>query len=269
MSYLIRVVVALAGGLAVLAVVLTVLGFLLSREPAVLSRDGDRSYWTRVDFEQVRSGVIVPVDAAAQLLNQCSRATVSPVDGYWRPTPGMVEEFESRLPTFLAYESRLEPLDRYVRQYAGVVSMGRPLIYASFVHFDIDLEARVQREVVILCDGGNRAWGVAFDVETKTFDEVHVNGAISATDRWLGRWIGPEGTFLLLEGGNGTYEVTIQNLDGPRRFQGTAVGDQIEFDRDGVKESLRATDGAGTGMKWLSDKANCLTIRLGEGFCRD
>ena len=176
MSYLIRVVVALTGGLAVLAVVLTVLGFLLSREPAVLSGDGDRSYWTRVDFEQVRSGVIVPVDAAAALLNQCSRATVSPVDGYWRPTPGMVEEFESRLPTFLAYESRLEPLDSYVRQYAGVVNMGRPLIYASFVHFDSDLEARVQREVVILCDGGNRAWGIAFDVETKTFDEVHVNG---------------------------------------------------------------------------------------------
>ena len=90
-----------------------------------------------------------------------------------------------------------------------------------------------------------------------------------ATDRWLGRWIGPEGTFLLLEGGNGAYEVTIQNLDGPRRFRGAAAGDQIEFDRDGVQESLRATDGAGTGMKWLSDKANCLTIRRGEGFCRD
>ena len=178
MSFLFRVVVALAGGLGVLAVVLTVLGFLLSREPAVVSRDGDRSYMTRVDFEQVRSGVIVPVNVAAALLNQCSRATVSPVDGYWRPTPGMVEELEARLPTFLAYESRLEPLDRYVRQYAGVVSMGRPLIYASFVHFDIDLEARVRREVVVLCDGGNRAWGVAFDVETKTFDEVHVNGVI-------------------------------------------------------------------------------------------
>ena len=59
----------------------------------------------------------------------------------------------------------------------------------------------------------------------------------AATDRWLGRWNGPEGTFLLLEGGNGTYEVTIQNLDGPRRFQGTTVGEQIEFDRDGVTES--------------------------------
>ena len=72
----------------------------------------------------------------------------------------------------------------------------------------------------------------------------------------------------MLEGGRGAYEVTIQNLDGARRFPGIGVGERIEFDRDGVKESLRATDGAGTGMKWLADKSNCLTIRLGEGFCR-
>jgi hypothetical protein len=34
-------------------------------------------------------------------------------------------------------------------------------------------------------------------------------------------------------------------------------------------ESIRATDGPATGMKWLSDKSNCLTIRSGEGYCRD
>ena len=107
------------------------------------------------------------------------------------------------------------------------------------------------------------------DREATSVAESRGTASPATTDRWLGRWIGPEGTFLLLEGGNGTYEVTIQNLDGPRRFQGAAVGEQIEFDRDGVKESLHATDGAGTGMKWLSDKANCLTIRVGEGFCRD
>jgi hypothetical protein len=39
------------------------------------------------------------------------------------------------------------------------------------------------------------------------------------TDGWLGRWNGPEGTFLMLEGDNGLYEVTIRNLDGPARLR--------------------------------------------------
>lgn len=90
----------------------------------------------------------------------------------------------------------------------------------------------------------------------------------AATDKWLGQWNGPEGTFLRLEGGQGKYEITIQNLDGPRTFQGSAVGAQIQFERDGAKESIRATNGRETGMKWLSDKADCLTIHPGEGYCR-
>jgi hypothetical protein len=90
-----------------------------------------------------------------------------------------------------------------------------------------------------------------------------------ATDAWLGQWNGPEGTYLQLAGSGGEYEVTIRNLDGPRTFPGKAVGERIEFERDGVKESLRATNGAETGMKWLSEKKNCVTVRAGEGYCRD
>ena len=90
-----------------------------------------------------------------------------------------------------------------------------------------------------------------------------------AADEWLGRWNGPEGTYLLLEGGNGRYTVTIQNLDGPRRFDGVAAADGIRFERDGIAESLHATDGAGTGMKWLSEKVDCVAVRVGEGYCRD
>ncbi len=88
------------------------------------------------------------------------------------------------------------------------------------------------------------------------------------TDRWLGEWRGPEGTFLRLEGGNGKYAVTVQNLDGPRTFQGAAAGATIEFDRDGVRERLHATNGADTGMKWLAEKSDCLTVHPGEGYCR-
>jgi hypothetical protein len=89
-----------------------------------------------------------------------------------------------------------------------------------------------------------------------------------ATDQWLGQWNGPEGTFLRLEGGNGRYTLTIQDLDGPRTYSGNGNGDHIDRERNQVKESIRATDGAATGMKWLADKSTCLTIRTGEGYCR-
>ncbi|MEC5218621.1 hypothetical protein RCH09_003595 [Actimicrobium sp. GrIS 1.19] len=92
---------------------------------------------------------------------------------------------------------------------------------------------------------------------------------VPETDKWLGKWIGPEATFVQLAGGNGKYDITIQNLDGPRTFKGSAVGSQIVFERDGVKESIHATNGAETGMKWLSEKTNCLTVRAGEGYCRE
>jgi hypothetical protein len=91
----------------------------------------------------------------------------------------------------------------------------------------------------------------------------------ATTDRWLGQWNGPEGTFLRIESRPHSYRVTIQNLDGPRSFEGSAVGNRIQFVRDGVTETLRASNGAETGMKWLSEKRDCLTVKTGEGYCRD
>ncbi len=88
-------------------------------------------------------------------------------------------------------------------------------------------------------------------------------------DAWIGRWNGPEGTYLHVAGANGVYEITIMDLDGARTFKGSAAGDHIDFERDGTKESLRPTDGNDTGMKWLAGKADCLTVKRGEGYCRD
>jgi hypothetical protein len=93
--------------------------------------------------------------------------------------------------------------------------------------------------------------------------------SLPATDQWLGQWTGPEGTFLRLEGGNGRYTITIQNLDGPRTYAGSAIGAQIQFERNNVMEFIQATNGVETGMKWLADKSDCLTVRPGEGYCRD
>src|SRR4029453_18541384 len=41
----------------------------------------------------------------------------------------------------------------------------------------------------------------------------YVASPTPATDEWLGQWNGPEGTFIRLEGGKGTYEITIQDLE--------------------------------------------------------
>ena len=89
------------------------------------------------------------------------------------------------------------------------------------------------------------------------------------TDQWLGQWNGPEGTFLKITGGDGKYEVIIQNLDGPQNYTGISIDNGIQFERNGVMEKIQATNGAETGMKWLSEKSNCLTVHKGEGFCKD
>lgn len=87
---------------------------------------------------------------------------------------------------------------------------------------------------------------------------------------WLGRWTGPEGTYLEVSGGaDGGYTLTLANLDGPRTFDGRRVDAGIAFERDGRTHPLRRSDGAGTGMKWLAGKTDCLVVEPGEGFCRD
>ncbi len=105
----------------------------------------------------------------------------------------------------------------------------------------------------------------AKDIETNNIAAIDKE---FITDKWIGQWNGPEGTFLRIDGNAGHYNLTIQNLDGPLSYTGIGVGEKIQFERNGVKETIHASNGAETGMKWLSDKSNCLTIRAGEGYCK-
>lgn len=94
------------------------------------------------------------------------------------------------------------------------------------------------------------------------------------TDAWIGRWTGVEGLTLEIEedakGGPGHYRLNQRyTLDDKGVFLGQAVGDTIQFHRPDGDQVLRATDGAATGLKWLATKKNCLTVKPGEGYCRD
>ena len=89
---------------------------------------------------------------------------------------------------------------------------------------------------------------------------------------YTGRWIGVEGMVLDIAhaGAPGHYDLTMQwDLDNKGTFDGTINGRTITFVRNDVVETLRPTDGDATGLKYLAGKTDCLTVKPGEGYCRD
>jgi hypothetical protein len=92
-------------------------------------------------------------------------------------------------------------------------------------------------------------------------------------DGWIGRWIGVEGMYLNIQPtGDGTYQLEMQagtDADSRGTYVGTPVAAGIRFEREGERFTLNASDGAATGLKWLDGKQDCLTVRQGEGYCRD
>ena len=89
---------------------------------------------------------------------------------------------------------------------------------------------------------------------------------------YTGRWIGVEGMVLDVAptATPGHYALTMQwDLDNKGSFDGIATGDTIAFDRAGIREMLRPTNGDATGLKYLSGKTDCRTVKPGEGYCRE
>ncbi len=92
--------------------------------------------------------------------------------------------------------------------------------------------------------------------------------------QWVGRWTGVEGLYLDIQPdparGNGAFMLEMQySLDDKGSFPGDAVGNGIRFTRPDGIFLLTATDGESTGLKYLMEKQDCLTVTTGEGYCRD
>jgi hypothetical protein len=128
-------------------------------------------------------------------------------------------------------------------------------------------------------DTGNAAEAtgavVANTVEesANSFSEAVTNIAAPADrDAWIGRWKGVEGTYLAISKGDGPgrYKLEMQyTLDDKGDFGGAGSEQGIVFHRPDGDQVLRATDGDATGLKYLAGKKDCLTVKQGEGYCRD
>jgi len=100
----------------------------------------------------------------------------------------------------------------------------------------------------------------------------------AAIQQLTGRWNGPEGIYISVtekktadgkQQGPRKFDIEIANLDGPKKYEGTAKGREIEFTRNGKTETVKAATGVETGMKGYENETNCLVVTKGsEGFCK-
>lgn len=88
---------------------------------------------------------------------------------------------------------------------------------------------------------------------------------------YLGRWTGVEGMYVVVAakpGGGVTLDMQW-DLDNKGTFDGSVTAEGLRFTRNGAAESAVHTDGDATGLKNLAGKQDCLTVKSGEGYCRD
>lgn len=88
---------------------------------------------------------------------------------------------------------------------------------------------------------------------------------------YLGRWTGVEGMYLVVAskpGGGVTLDMQW-DLDNKGMFDGSVTAEGLRFMRNDVAETAVHTNGDATGLKNLAGKQDCLTVKPGEGYCRD
>lgn len=88
---------------------------------------------------------------------------------------------------------------------------------------------------------------------------------------YLGRWTGVEGMYLVVAskpGGGVTLDMQW-DLDNKGMFDGSVTAEGLRFTRNDVAETAVHSNGDATGLKNLAGKQDCLTVKPGEGYCRD
>ncbi len=99
--------------------------------------------------------------------------------GFWTPSESDVSTAEERLVPFLknSNNSRIpeivKRLDKYKRQYRGVVLRGRKQIA---IHFFCDSYEEDWKVEEVVADGGSCFFNLHFSIEDKTFSDLEING---------------------------------------------------------------------------------------------
>ena len=101
----------------------------------------------------------------------------------WMPTLDQIEELERDLPLYLTKSNHpdagamVASLPNYRRQYLGFIDEGHQRIYVNaFCQGHTATDERWRTEFVLVQDGGSCYFQAVYDVESKHFIQLSVNG---------------------------------------------------------------------------------------------
>jgi hypothetical protein len=125
-------------------------------------------------------GAVLPETAESRLLMRCGEA----VERNWTPAPEQIRQLESGLAQLL--REALGPggrIQRYYRQYAGIVVGGRRVVCVNGVSAEIVRSnqrdtARWRELPVDMLDGDTEQFHVRYDPETCQFSGLAFNGPV-------------------------------------------------------------------------------------------
>jgi len=124
-----------------------------------------------------QSWVITRPVIAAQVLDTCSRDSPArqpgAITGYWAPSRQQIDELEARLAQL---QPQITNPGDFDRQYVGIESGGRRLIYINAFRLPDDSDLDPARTAIRVCDGGAGFWGAVYDPEVGKFSDVATNG---------------------------------------------------------------------------------------------
>lgn len=119
---------------------------------------------------------------------QCSREVPEKMKSFWAVEDSDVIILHENLKKITTLKAELccqtngiiQSLDKYVFQYFGVTINRKRFIYINAFPIsdlkDKEIKARWKSSIVSVCDGGDYFWGVLFNLETKEFEQLAING---------------------------------------------------------------------------------------------
>lgn len=132
-------------------------------------------------------GTLFVEQNALKLVNQCSRQSPGPVQGFWTPTPIQVGQLEGEFFPLLQAELKKRGAkdllaSDYYRQYGGLVIGEHRIVYINGFHRQVVEKSpnadTWKTTAVGICDGGELAFGVEYNPQLRTFENFRFNGKL-------------------------------------------------------------------------------------------